>query len=68
MQTVIDINPAKQEKYLPASGLKVQSPEQGLRDLAAGLDLLAMNGNYVSEIRTLTHNQFKYLPVDNENV
>jgi Methyltransferase domain/C-methyltransferase C-terminal domain len=68
VETVIDINPAKQGKYLPASGLKVQSPEHGLRALPAGSDLLVMNGNYLGEIRTLTHNRFNYLLVENENV
>jgi SAM-dependent methyltransferase len=31
---VIDINPAKQGRYLPATGLRVQSPAEGLGDLS----------------------------------
>src|SRR5690606_40601222 len=32
VELVIDINPAKQNRYLPASGLQVTSPEVGLAD------------------------------------
>ena len=68
VNVVIDINPAKQGKYLPASGLRVQSPEEAVPTLPTGSDILVMNGNYMSEIKELTGNQFNYLLVENEDV
>lgn len=47
---VIDINPAKQGKHLPATGLKVLSPEEGLAGLAKGSVIHVMNPNYLAEI------------------
>lgn len=57
---VIDINPAKQGRYLAATGLRVRSPEQGLADLAAGSRILVMNPNYLDEIRALGGPAFEY--------
>jgi len=51
VQTVIDINPAKQGRYLPATGLCVSSPEEGLSGLRDGTRILVMNSNYLAEIR-----------------
>lgn len=61
---VIDINPAKQNRYLAATGLRVSSPEPLVRDLDVGTDLFVMNGNYLSEIVALTANKFNYLRVE----
>ena len=57
---VIDINPAKQGRYLAATGLRVQSPEEGLSDLPAGSRILVMNPNYLEEIRALGGPAFQY--------
>jgi hypothetical protein len=65
---VIDINPAKHGKYLPATGLQVRSPEEGLRMLAPHADIVVMNGNYLEEIKQTTGNRFNYLTVDHENI
>jgi SAM-dependent methyltransferase len=65
---VIDINPAKQGRYLAATGLKVSSPEQALAQLEPGATIFVMNGNYLPEIRQMTRNQFNYLTVDHENL
>ncbi len=65
---VIDINPAKQGKYLAATGLKVSSPEEALAQLKSGVTLFVMNGNYLPEIRKMTRNLFNYHPVDHENL
>lgn len=67
IQFVIDINPAKQGKYLASTGLKVYAPEEALSQLAPGADILVMNSNYLGEIRELTHNKFNLLTVDYEN-
>ncbi len=59
---VIDINPAKQGKYLAATGIRVQSPEEAKLPPAA--DLFVMNSNYLREIQEITGNQFNYLIVE----
>lgn len=64
IDTVIDINPAKQGKYLPATGLKVDSPEVAIKNLPLGADIFVMNSNYLCEIADLTDNNFNYLTVD----
>jgi SAM-dependent methyltransferase len=65
---VIDINPAKQGKYLAATGLQVSSPEEVLVQVEQGSTIFVMNGNYLPEIRQMTLNQFNYLTVDHENI
>jgi len=64
ISTVIDINPAKQEKYLPASGLQVQAPDQVLPGLDSGSIILVMNSNYLQEIKSMTANKFTYVSID----
>jgi SAM-dependent methyltransferase len=61
---VIDINPAKQNKYMAASGLKILSPADGMQSLQAGDGIMVMNSNYLQEIVALSHNQFNYIKVD----
>lgn len=63
---VLDINPAKQGKYLPATGLKVYSPEKGLAKLPKGSTLYVMNSNYLEEIKIMSQNSYEYVSVDNE--
>jgi hypothetical protein len=61
---VIDINPAKQNKYMAGSGLKISSPTEGMQKLQAGDNIFIMNSNYLQEIIALSHNQFNYIKVD----
>lgn len=68
IDAVIDINPAKQGKYLAATGLRVSSPEEALARVEPGATLFVMNGNYLPEIRQMTHDQFNYLTVDHEDL
>ncbi|MBL8503014.1 MAG: methyltransferase domain-containing protein [Rhodocyclaceae bacterium] len=63
---VVDINPAKQGRYLPATGLRVSSPGEMLTQVAAGADIYVMNGNYLAEIRRMTQDKFNYMTVDHE--
>jgi SAM-dependent methyltransferase len=65
---VIDINPAKQGKYLAATGLRVSSPEEALVQVEPGSTIFVMNGNYLLEIQQMTLNKFNYLTVDYENL
>jgi hypothetical protein len=56
---VIDINPAKQGKYLPGTGLRVLPPSEGLADLPHGSVIHVMNPNYLDEIREMSGHKFK---------
>ena len=60
----IDINPAKQGKFLAGSGLPVFSPQAGLKRLDRGADIFVMNSNYLNEIRAMAGPDFNYIPVD----
>ena len=64
--TVIDINPAKQGKYLPATGLLVQSPLEALANLPQGSTIYVMNSNYLREIQQMSNDAFTYFAVDHE--
>ena len=64
--TVIDINPAKQGKYLPGSGLLVMSPEDALQTLPHGTTIFVMNSNYLQEIKQMSNNFFNYVSIDHE--
>lgn len=60
----IDINPAKQGKYLAATGLRVASPDEALQSLKPGDDIFVMNSNYLDEIVAQSGGQFNYLTVE----
>jgi SAM-dependent methyltransferase len=64
--TVIDINPAKQGKYLPATGLLVQRPADALAALPKGSTIYVMNSNYIEEIKQMSGNDFDYVQIDHE--
>lgn len=66
VELVIDINPAKQGKYLPATGLKVLSPDEGLARLPAGSAIYVMNSNYLNEIKQMSNNAYHYVSVDHD--
>lgn len=68
IDVVIDINPAKQGKFLAATGLRVQSPEEAIPLLTSGADLFVMNSNYLTEIQELTEHRFNYLSVEREAI
>lgn len=61
---VIDINPAKQGKYIAGSGLRVCSPDEGMQMLEPGATIFVMNSNYLEEIKKLTNNKFCYQEID----
>lgn len=61
---VIDINPSKQGKFLAGSGLRVTSPEEAMRAMNPGDEIVVMNSNYLDEITAQSDNQFNYLTVD----
>jgi hypothetical protein len=64
VDTVIDINPAKQGKHLPATGLLVQSPTDAFRTLPKGSTIYVMNSNYLEEIKKMSKHAYHYISVD----
>jgi len=60
---VVDINPSKQGRYLPGSGLRVSSPQETLA-LPDGAHVFVMNSNYLEEIKRATEGRFTYHAVD----
>ncbi len=65
---VIDINPAKQGKYIGGSGLLIYSPEDVLKQLESGSNIFIMNKNYLPEIVSKAGKQFNYLTVNHEKI
>jgi SAM-dependent methyltransferase len=57
---VIDLNPAKQGRYLPGTGLRVHSPVEGLADLSPDSQIYVMNPNYLEEVRSIAGPSFVY--------
>jgi hypothetical protein len=66
VDVVIDINPAKQGKFLPATGLRVYSAQEGLAKLPHGATIYVMNSNYLEEIRHMSNNAYHYVSVDHD--
>jgi len=61
---VVDINPAKQGKYLAITGLKVYAPQYIKSDKEI-TDVVIMNSNYSDEIKASFGDDYNYLTVDN---
>jgi hypothetical protein len=61
----IDINPAKQNRFLPVTGLYVEPPRI-IDSFPSETQILVMNGNYLEEVKALAGNRFNYLAVDDE--
>ena len=64
VDAVIDVNPAKQGRFLPAMGLKVLSPENALELYPAGTVVYVMNSNYLDEIKVMSKYRFHNIGVD----
>ncbi len=64
VQSIIDINPAKQGKYIPATGLRVLSPAFALEHLPKSSLIFVMNGNYRDEIADACQGKFELITVD----
>ncbi|MEZ6139771.1 MAG: class I SAM-dependent methyltransferase [Zavarzinella sp.] len=60
VKQIVDINPNKQGKYLPVTGLQVQSPAECLSMMPADTVIRIMNSNYLNEIQQSTGNRFQY--------
>ena len=64
IDAIVDVNPAKQGRFLPSTGLKVLSPEQALAELPVDSVVYVMNSNYLAEIKEMSQNKFKYIGID----
>jgi SAM-dependent methyltransferase len=60
VKAIIDLNPAKQGKYLPGTGIKVMSPNDAMMLLPKGDTITVMNPNYLGEIKRISNHKFKY--------
>lgn len=66
IKNIIDINPAKQGKYIAGTGLRVLSADEGLSKLPEGSMIYVMNSNYLKEIKEMSKNAYKYVSVDHD--
>ncbi|OMC34674.1 methyltransferase [Mycobacterium sp. GA-1841] len=66
VSVLIDISPAKRGGFIPAAGVQVMSPEEGMDALEPGSDICAMNLNYLDEIRKITGGRFNVVGVGND--
>ena len=60
----IDVNPAKQGRYLPVTGLRVLSPDEARSVLPKGTRTWVMNSNYLSEITAAAGGHLYLRPID----
>lgn len=60
----IDINPVKQGKFMPATGVEILSPEEAFKKMKPGTTIYIMNSNYSDEIISRAGSQFKYVEID----
>jgi SAM-dependent methyltransferase len=67
LHEVIDINPAKQGRYIAGTGLRVSAPEEALARLTPGDNIFVMNSIYLDEIAGQSGNNYSYYRVDHEN-
>ena len=66
LKTIIDINPAKQGKYIAVTGLRVYSPGEALAILPRGSTIFVMNSVYLEEIKTMSNHAYNYVTIDND--
>lgn len=62
----VDLNPAKQDRYMPVTGLRIVSPRAVTQLLEPGSNIFIMNSNYLDEIVALSGNRYTYHKVDHE--
>jgi len=64
----VDINPEKQSRYLPGSGVLVLSPAEALDRLVPGTTVFITNPHYFDEIVAMSENRFDYLGIGNSEL
>lgn len=60
----IDVNPAKQGKYMPVTGIRIYSPQEALKGLKPGTPIYVMNSNYLDEIKSMSNYMYNYIEVE----
>jgi len=60
----VDINPAKQGRYLPCTGTEVFAPDRAMAQFPRGTRAWVMNPNYMSEVDRLAGHHFELRPID----
>ncbi|MFW8566993.1 class I SAM-dependent methyltransferase [Orrella sp. 11846] len=63
---IIDINPAKQGRFVASTGLRISSPEEALPQLPEGTPIYIMNSNYREEICRMTQDRYTYIGIEHE--
>lgn len=58
---VVDVDPAKQGRHLPASGFRVSAPDDAIAALRPGAAIHVMNPNYRDEISARAGPSFRYV-------
>ncbi|MDQ3228543.1 MAG: class I SAM-dependent methyltransferase [Pseudomonadota bacterium] len=64
LDVAIDINPAKQGRFLAGSGLRVCAPRDASGRLRAGDNIFVMNSNYLAEITDTSDWRYSYFTLD----
>ena len=64
IDAIVDINPSKQGKFIPITGIEVISPDQFMDRYHEGTEIVVMNRNYLDEIQSMIGNGFTYLLPD----
>jgi Methyltransferase domain len=60
----VDINPAKQGRYLAVSGVKIISPKELEQLPENNIDIYLMNSNYLAEVKAITDSRYNYIKID----
>jgi hypothetical protein len=60
----VDVNPAKQLRYLPATGVPILSPAMLVDRLPRGGRVIVVNSNYLPEISTANGDRYRYEVID----
>ena len=63
VRAVVDVNPAKQGKFLPVTGLPVLSPASLLRQYPEGTTVYVANLNYIDEIKAMSLYRYNYVGI-----
>jgi SAM-dependent methyltransferase len=66
VDAMIDINPAKQGRYLACTGFRVSTPDEAQMLLKKDDTLFVMNSNYLNEIVAQTRGQLAYITTDHD--
>ena len=64
VKAAVDINPMKQNCFLPGSGVPIVSPHDFLANYRPPRKIIVMNSNYLEEISSLAGSDYRYEVLD----